>query len=168
MPLLDFLEKKRPKRFQKVLNGLDRDVRNLERLKKRSAEAYERGLAAWVNRSRIQLYAAQYKVAADDKTAAELREKIRLLVEENLDARLAQIERDLANVQGRAARLQKAAEDIRSKRDVLIKKRIAAATRKAPKMNQGKRPQSKSPNGKKSEKSASGKSAANPDEKPNK
>ena len=153
VPLLDFLEKKRPKKFQKVINGLNRDVTNLERLKKRSAEAYERGLAMWINRSQIQLYAAQFKVAADEKTAAELRKKIRLLIEENLDARTSQIELDIANAQARIARLQKVAADIKSNREAMIEKKIGAATKRAPNINGGKKPQPKSPDRENEEKS---------------
>ena len=137
MPLLDFLEKKRSKRFDKVMAGLDRNVSNLERLQKRSPEAYQRGLATWINQSRIKLYAAEYKVAADEETAAELRKKIRLLIEENLDARVSQLERDVASSKERAARLQKTADDIRANRDALIEKKIATATKRALKMKTG-------------------------------
>ena len=137
MPLLDFLEKKRSKRFDKVMAGLDRNVSNLERLQKRSPEAYQRGLATWINQSRIKLYAAEYKVAADEETAAELRKKIRLLIEENLDARVSQLERDVASSKERAARLQKTADDIRANRDALIEKKITTATKRALKMKTG-------------------------------
>ena len=116
------------------MTGLNRSVSNLERLQKRSPEAYQRNLATWINRSRIQLYAAQFKVAADEKTAAELREKIRLLVEENLDARAAQLERDLVTTKERAAKLQRLADDIKVNRDAIIEKKIVAATRNAPRM----------------------------------
>ena len=137
MPLLDFLQQKRTKKFNKVIKGLDRDVSNLERLKKRSDEAYERGLAMWVNQSRVQLYAAQFKVAADDKTAAELKEKIRLLIEENLDARVTQMARDQEKLEARLVRLRKGIEEIKTNRDALIAKKIQYATRSAPKMNTG-------------------------------
>ena len=168
IPLLDFLEKKRPKKFQKVINGLDRDLSNLERLQKKSDEAYQRGLAAWIRQSRIQLYAAQFKVAADEETAAELREKIRSLIEENLDTRVAQMERDIAHAEARAARLRKVAKEIKAKRDTMIEKRIEAATRNAPKMNKGKRFPAKSPYGTDLKKAAEEQSTANPDAKSNK
>ena len=107
----------------------------------------------WINRSQIQLYAAQFKVAADEKTAAELRKKIRLLIEENLDARTSQIELDIANAQARIARLQKVAEDIKSNREAMIEKKIGAATKRAPNMNEGKKSQPKSPDRENAEKS---------------
>ena len=137
MPLLDSLEKKRPKKFQKVMTGLDRNVSNLERMQKRSPEAYQRGLANWINQSRIQLYAAQFKVAADDKTAADLRVKIRLLIEENLDARVSHFENELVSAKDRVLRLQNAADDIKANRDALIEKKFAAATKNAPRMSRG-------------------------------
>ena len=137
MPLLDSLEKKRPKKFQKVMAGLNRSVSNLERLQKKSPEAYQRGLATWINQSRIQLYAAQYKVAADDKTAAVLRVKLVQLIEENLDARVSQLESDIAGAKDRVVRLQKVADDLKSNRDALIEKKIAAATKNAPRMKKG-------------------------------
>lgn len=135
MPLLDFLEKKRPKKFNKVMAGLNRNVSNLERLQKKSAEAYQRGLATWINQSRVNLYAAQFKVAADDATAAELRKKIRTLIEENIDARISHLERDLANSKEKTARLQKVADEIKAKRDATVEKKIANATKNAPNMN---------------------------------
>ena len=137
MPLINFLEAKRTKKFHKVIKSLNRDVSNLERLRKKSPDAYERGLAIWINSSKIQLYAAQFKVANDDATADELREKIRLLLEENLDTQVMQIERDIVTTQEKAARLQKALEDIKANRNTMIKKRIEAATKRAPKMNTG-------------------------------
>ena len=135
LPLLNFLETKRPKRFQKVMAKLDRSVSNLERLRKRSPEAYQRGLATWINQSQIQLYAAQFKVAADDKTAAELREKIRRLVEENLDARVSQIEEELSFANDKITRLQKVAEDIKANREAMIEKKTDAATKHGRRMN---------------------------------
>ena len=137
MPLLDFLEKNRPKKFNKVMASLDRNVSNLERLQKKSSEAYQRGLAAWINLSRVKLYAAQFKVAADDGEAAELRKKIRRLIEENIDARISQLERDLVHSKEKTKRLQKSADELKAKRDATIEKKVANATKRAPNMNKG-------------------------------
>jgi len=135
--LLDFLEKNRPKKFNKVMASLDRNVSNLERLQKKSSEAYQRGLAAWINLSRVKLYAAQFKVAADDGEAAELRKKIRRLIEENIDARISQLERDLVHSKEKTKRLQKSADELKAKRDATIEKKVANATKRAPNMNKG-------------------------------
>jgi len=76
------------------MKGLDRDVSKLERTKKKSIKAYQRGLDDWINQSKIQLYAAQYRIADEDETAIKLREEIQLLVGKSIDSRIAQLERE--------------------------------------------------------------------------
>ena len=139
MPLLDFLGKERPKKFDQVMNGLNRDVSNLEKAKQKSPEAYERGLAAWVNQSRIQLYAAQFKVAADKETAAKLRQKIEVLVAEKIDTRIAYLEKEREAVLEKAERIGKSIETQKSTREAMIKKRIASVTKHALKMRERKK-----------------------------
>jgi len=102
LPLLDFLQAKRPNEFDKVIIKFDRAISRLEKAKQKSPKAYQAGLAAWINQSKIRLYAAQFKIAADAETAAKLRKKIEILVTEKVDARIESLERDQAAVQARA------------------------------------------------------------------
>ena len=134
MPLLNYLKKKQRKRFNRVVRGLDRDVIKLERAKKKSPEAYQRELKGWVIQSKIRLCAAQYRVADDEKTANELRNKIQLLIEEKLDAQISKLERDEVRSLERTAHLGKAIENLKSERDTIVQKRVEMATRKALKM----------------------------------
>ena len=144
LPLLDFLKTKRPKKFDKVINRLNRDVNKLEKVKQRSPEAYQAGLAAWVNQSQTQLYAAQFKVAADQETADKLREKIKLLVTENIDARIESLERERAKAQAKGDRLEKVIEKQKAAREATIRKRVNGVTKRDPNMNKkNKEPQGK-------------------------
>ena len=135
LPLLDFLKTKRPKKFDKIINKFDRDVSRLEKAKRKSPEAYQAGLAAWVNQSHIQLYVAQFKVAADEETAAKLREKIEILVAEKVDAKIKSLERERTTAQAKADRLNKAIKHQKATREATIRKRINNVTKKAPKRN---------------------------------
>ena len=135
LPLLDFLKTKRPKKFDKVINRLNRDVNKLEKVKQRSPEAYQAGLAAWVNQSQTQLYAAQFKVAADQETADKLREKIKMLVTENIDARIEFQERERARLQAKGDRLEKVIENQKAAREATIRKRVNSVTKRAPNMS---------------------------------
>lgn len=149
MPLLNFLAEKRPKKFDKVMIGFDRDVSNLEKAKQKSPEAYERGLAAWVNQSRIKLYAAQFKVAADEETAAKLQEKIKQLIAEKVDARIEYLEREQATALAKVKRLEKSIEAQKTAREATIQKRMTAATKNAPNMSKKKKvPSDKEKSGK--------------------
>ena len=147
LPLLDFLKTKRAKKFDKVINRLNRDVSKLEKAKQKSPEAYQAGLAAWVNQSRTKLYAAQFKVAADKETADKLREKIKLLVTENIDARIESLERERAKAQAKGDRLEKVIEKQKAAREATIRKRVNGVTKRAPNMNK----KNKEPQGKKSQ-----------------
>ena len=135
LPLLDFLKTKRPKEFNKVINKLNRDVSKLEKAKQKSPEAYQAGLAAWINQSQTQLYAAQFKVAADQETADKLREKIKMLVTENIDARIESLERERAKALAKGDRLEKVIEKQKAAREATILKRVNGVTKRAPNMN---------------------------------
>lgn len=138
-PLLRSLQKKRPNKFKQVMRRLDRDVRNLAQVKERSPEAYQMDLKAWINRSHIRLYSAQFKVAADDKTADAIRMKIQQLLEENIDAKISRQERYLAKAQARVEWLQESLAELKTGREAWIEKRIKSATKKwvNPKKNPG-------------------------------
>lgn len=141
LPLLDFLKTNRPKKFDKVIRGIDRAVSKLEKAKQKSPEAYQTDLADWIDQSRIRLYAAQFRVAADKETAAKLLEKIRLLVTEKVDAKIAGLEQGRASAQAKVKRLEKAIESQKAGREATIQKRINNVTRNAPNMNNtGKKP----------------------------
>lgn len=131
LPLLKFLKEKRRKKFDKVMKGLDRDLSKLERTKKKSIKAYQRGLDDWINQSKIQLYAAQYRIADEDETAIKLREEIQLLVGKSIDSRIAQLEREREGALAKAERLQKAIEKLKAERSAIVQKRIAAVTKNA-------------------------------------
>ena len=136
LPLLDFLKTKRAKKFDKVINRLNRDVSKLEKAKQKSPEAYQAGLAAWVNQSRTKLYAAQFKVAADKETADKLQEKIKMLVTEKVDARIEYLERELAKAQTRGDRFEKMLKNQKATREATIRKRVNGVTKRAPNMSE--------------------------------
>ena len=162
LPLLDFLKTKRPKKFDKVIKRLNRDVSKLERTKQKSPEAYQVGLAAWVNQSQTQLYAAQYKVAADKETAAKLREKIKMLVTEKVDARIEFLEQERAKAQAKGDRLEKAIEHQKATRETTIRKRVNNVTKRALDISE----KNKSPKAKEKPAKQDTPEQANPEQKP--
>ena len=140
LPLLDFLKTKRTKKFDKVINKLNRDVSKLEKAKQRSPEAYQKGLTAWINQSQTQLYAAQFKVTADKESADKLREKIKILVTEKIDARIQALELERAKAQAKGDRLEQVIEKQKAAREATILKRVNSVTKSAPNMNEKNKP----------------------------
>lgn len=129
LPLMEVLKKNRPERFKRVTHGLDREVRSLERVKQRSADAYDLALKQWTNRSRVRLLSAQVSTAKSIKEVEEIRRQIRRLLKQNQKLRIKGLEQDLDQAQARANRITKLLKDLRKNGDETIDKKIEAATK---------------------------------------
>ena len=123
-PLINQLRKQRPGQYQIVLRTLDRNVKNIQSLEKKSPARYQRSLDQWILSSRIQLLSAQLAVKKTDKEKAKLRAQIRPLIKTQLELRLTQLEIDTEQAKKRYDRLQAQVNELAPNRDQLIQRRM--------------------------------------------
>lgn len=129
LPLLKVLKKKRPARYERVIHGLDKEVRSLERIKQRSLKSYPAALEQWVNRSKIRLLTAQVSTSKSVEEVKKIRVQIRRLLKKNQETRLAILDRDLKEARLRVERLEKTANDLRANGDEAIEERVQTLTK---------------------------------------
>ena len=91
LPLLNQLQSKRQQQFQAALRSLDKNVKNLQAVKKRSPKRYQLSLDIWGVSSRIQLLTAQLAIKKSDKEKASIKKKLRSLFEQQSQLQRSQI-----------------------------------------------------------------------------
>jgi predicted phage tail protein len=90
--LLEQLKPQNPAKYQAAMVDLNRDLKRLEQVRKRSAsEAYEYELSLWKSRSRVRLLAARLSMADD----AALREELKSALRDLRQQELASVEREI-------------------------------------------------------------------------
>jgi HEPN domain-containing protein len=129
LPLMQVLKKNSPKRYQRVIFGLDREIRSLERIQQRSADAYEVALKQWVNRSKVRLLSAQVSTADSVDQVKKIRRQIRRLLKQNQTLRIKALEDDLKQAQARTKRITELLDDLRKNGDAAIEEKIETTTK---------------------------------------
>lgn len=123
-PLLNQLQSKREKQFQTVLRTLDRNVKNLQVLEKKSAPRYKRALELWGVTSRIQLLSAQLAIKKSEKEKNSIRNKLRTLFEQQFELQKEQV---VINTEAAKKKYDKLAEQLKtleSNRDATIVRKL--------------------------------------------
>ncbi len=130
-PLLNSLRKSRSGHYQSAIMALDRDVRNLQALEKRSPERYKRSLEQWTVKSKIKLMAAKLAVEKTLKNRTSIEVELKTLIERQHELRLEQTEYDLVAARKRVERLESLKHNLVSKRDQTLEKQRIAITKNA-------------------------------------
>ena len=123
--LLERLEPMSPGEYAKAVREIDQVHRMLENARKRDPKRYERGLAAWKARSRVDLLAAQLaSIPAGDERRSEVEENLRSQLERQLDADLALKRHDEARIAAQLQRTRQAIERLESQRASWLESRM--------------------------------------------
>ena len=130
-PLLVSLEKNRPAEFQTALLRLDREVKNLQILEKRSPERYQNLLEQWICKSKIELLSAQLVLKKIDDQKTAVRNELKSQIAKRHDLRIALLAEDAALAKKRLDKLQEQVKTLRTTRGKLIQDQLAAITRNA-------------------------------------
>ncbi len=159
-PLLNQLKSKREKQFQSVLHSIDRSLKDLQSLEKKSPSRYKRQLELWGITSRIQLLSAQLAIKKSEKDKNSIRKSIRALLTQQFNLRREQIATNAKTAQNRADKLTEQLKKLDKNRDSEIarkmneidetSKRVSAQHQKSvEKKNAAKKPPAKKPPAKK-------------------
>ena len=125
--LLTKLEKRKKKKpYRQAMEGLDKAVKKLEGIKRRSPKRYESSLALWKIESRIKVAGAQVKL----KDTEENRDNLKSLVTELVDFKIQQLKNDREQASKRLKQLETKIGEAEANRQQSIDKRIKSASRR--------------------------------------
>lgn len=143
LPLLKKVRNDNPSQFQVAMRSLDREVKLLNSLPKKSARR-ERSLELWVTRSKTKLLAAKVATAQSNDEAKELKKQLRQLIAGHYDSRLQNLKDDRDLARQRVDKLDQHLTKLKANRSNEIQRQIDAFTRSAQKMKQNRTPNKKS------------------------
>jgi hypothetical protein len=131
LPLLESLRKKRPAEFERALKTLDREINQLQAIKIKSIERYEKLLAQWVLRSRIKLLSARLAVRSSKEQRAKTATSLSKLIGQLQDLRIKHLSEERQALQNRMNKVGTQIDQLRSNRNAEIKKQMDAFTKNA-------------------------------------
>jgi hypothetical protein len=115
--LLEQLKPMQAKAYRAAIADLDRQVRRLEQIRKRSPAHYETELPIWIARSRIRLLAARLSISDDSELRDALRDELRELRQLEIAAlgqQMATVRQNLEKQQRRLEKLQQRKRELES------------------------------------------------------
>ena len=123
---------KKQRRYNQAMAGLDKAVKKLETIKKRTPKRYDVALEQWKLESRIKVAGAQVKLNDTEETRA----KLESLVTQLVDFHIQRLKNDRNQIEQRLQQTESRLKDFESNRDKMIEKRIKNATRGGKKAKQ--------------------------------
>ena len=130
--LLSRLENSKKRRYNQAMAGLDKAVKKLETIKKRTPKRYDVALEQWKLESRIKVAGAQVKLNDTEETRA----KLESLVNQLVDFHIQRLKNDRNQIEQRLQQTESRLKEFESNRDKMIEKRIKNATRGGKKAKQ--------------------------------
>lgn len=125
LPLLNQLQSKRQQQFQAALRSLDKNVKHLQAVEKRSPRRYQMSLDIWGVSSRIHLLTAQLAIKKSDKDKASIRKKLRPLFEKQHELEQAQIKFNYDAAKKKYDRFAEQLKKHQSNRDTELDRKMA-------------------------------------------
>ena len=122
--LLVHLKENAPREYDRAVRDLFRTSERLAQLQERDSEAYELELRLWKARSRAQLLAARLQMTSSD----ELRSQLRAALDEEIEMRLALLQRDRHRISDRLKNLEDQISKLNDRRDEEIDKQMRQLT----------------------------------------
>lgn len=123
--LLEKLENRKKQRpYHQAMSWLDKSVKKLDGIKKRSPKRYESSLSQWNLESRIKVAAAQVKL----NDTEESRSKLKSLVTQLVDFHIERMKADRAQILKRLKQTENRISEAESSREQAIEKRILKVT----------------------------------------
>ena len=130
--LLSRLDNSKQRRYNQAMAGLDKAVKKLETIKKRTPKRYDVALEQWKLESRIKVAGAQVKLNDTEETRA----KLESLVNQLVDFHIQRLKNDRNQIEQRLQQTESRLKEFESNRDKMIEKRIKNATRGGKKAKQ--------------------------------
>lgn len=130
--LLSRLENSKKRRYNQAMAGLDKAVKKLETIKKRTPKRYDVALEQWKLESRIKVAGAQVKLNDTEETRA----KLESLVNQLVDFHIQRLKNDRNQIEQRLQQTESRLKEFESNRGKMIEKRIKNATRGGKKAKQ--------------------------------
>lgn len=127
--LLKGLKKQNKSLYQKAIRELYRHSERLSMFVQRDQVRYEAELRAWKVGSRIQLASAQYKTATSEKDRGQLEQKLRVLLAEQAEAKLAILQHERKRIQLRLDRIDEQVNRIRDSQEESIESQVKQLTK---------------------------------------
>lgn len=118
--LLVHLREHRPKEYERAVRDLFRASERLAQIQERDVERYELELQAWQLKSRIELLTARLRMSKSD----DLLKQLRTLLEQEVDIRMAVLERERQRTASRADRLQEQLRELKARRQTTVEQRF--------------------------------------------
>ena len=129
-PLLNSLRKTQQAKFHAALRTLDRDVKNIQALEKRSPERHARSLEQWTVKSKIKLLAARLAMKKSQKNSQAIKDELKDLIERQLELRLEQANEDLIATRKRLERLETLQNELKNQ-EKLTEQQLGSITKNA-------------------------------------
>jgi chromosome segregation ATPase len=131
--LLRQLKPMKVSEYQTALRALDRDVRRLDQLRKKSPTRYEPELSVWASRSRVRLLAARLSMEQDEELRQQLRSELRELRRRELGVLQLEIEtvrQNLEKQQRRLEQLERQSEELQGEDEEWVERKLSALENK--------------------------------------
>ena len=146
-PLLGSLKKHQSEVYHGSLNSLDREIRYLQNLQKRSNERYDRELKLWIVRSKIRVSTAHLALK-DGKRKEKTLKKLRDLVTDEHGLKLEKLIGEFRSIEERRKKMTEQIASHKESRDKIIKDRLADLAEEASRISQKKRKKTSRPSNK--------------------
>lgn len=127
--LLKTLKTAQTKDYAAAISDLDREIRHLDQIRKRSPSHFDAELKVWMARSRVRLLSARMSMSEDEGLKEELKTQLlelRQLEIASLRAEIGGVEQVLEKQQQKLKKLQNRLTDLQSSDEDWIAKQIAA------------------------------------------
>lgn len=131
--LLKTLKTAQAKEYQAAVSDLDREVRHLDQIRKRSPAQVEAEVKMWIARSRIRLLSAQLSVSDDETLREELKSQLRELRQHELAAlqlEIGSVQQTIEKQQQKLSRLQQRLSDLQTGDETWVMKQLATLEEK--------------------------------------
>ncbi len=130
--LLSQLKPMNSAQYRAALKDLDRDVRRLENLRKRTPDDFQPELGLWQARSRIRLLAARLTMSSDEELKNQLRSELRSLRRleaESVSREIAATKSMLEKQQKKLQQLDRRAAELQGDDDSWVDRKLAELER---------------------------------------
>lgn len=124
--MLSKLEESKQRQYRAAMQGLNKEVSQLEAIKKKNPQRYNLGVQQWSIESRIKVALAQIKL----NDTKENRDALRALIARQVNFQIERTKIDRETTKKRLATLAKRIAEMESKRSKLIENRYRAQLRK--------------------------------------
>lgn len=131
--LLTTLKTAQTKDYAAAISDLDREIRRLDQIRKRSPAQFDAELKVWMSRSRVRLLSARMAMSDDEELKEELKTQLRELRQLEaaaLQLEIGSVEQAIKKQQQKLHKLQRRLADMQSNDEDWLAKQMASLKEK--------------------------------------